>query len=171
MTLPVPSTHHRPRRKHSLEQTAHREEEGGGGQSLFVSGFAQKAWTNTAALEVMPENGRQIISEEKTMNTHFQKQSEVKCYTCIIAVSPGCKLDRCSFFTSMLFWIFSFEASESLYFSASLYSSNGLQLMLYSFREAKPFFKRGMGLLYRDMCRYVYLFLCSSSQSSRANVS
>lgn len=56
----VLSTHHRPRRRHWLEQTAHREEEGGGGQSLFVSGFAQTAWTDTAAPEVMPENGKQI---------------------------------------------------------------------------------------------------------------
>lgn len=46
------------------------------------------------------------------------------CFTCMMALSPGCKLVRCSFFTSMLFWIFSFVACDSLYFSANLYPSS-----------------------------------------------
>lgn len=53
----VLATHHRPRHRHSLEQTGHREEGGGGGQPLFVSGFVQKAWTDTAAQELKPVVG------------------------------------------------------------------------------------------------------------------
>lgn len=37
-----------------------------------------------------------------------------------MALSPGWRLLRCSFFTSMLFWIFSFVVWDSLYFSANL---------------------------------------------------
>lgn len=47
-------THHRPGRRHWLEQTGRREVEAGGGQPLSVSESVQKAWTGTAALGERP---------------------------------------------------------------------------------------------------------------------